>query len=46
MELLRTEPGGLARERELHEIFAEDRVHGEWFKESDQLTAYLSKDGE
>lgn len=46
MELLCTEPGGLARERELHEIFAEDRVHGEWFKESDQLTAYLSKDGE
>lgn len=37
LRLLGTEPGGAARERELHSIFAADRSHGEWFHPSEAL---------
>jgi hypothetical protein len=41
LDLVYSEPGGLSRERELHEMFASDRVHGEWFTESDAMKEYL-----
>lgn len=39
--LLATEPGGLKRERELHEKFNDERSRGEWFTESPRLLSYI-----
>jgi hypothetical protein len=43
--LVHTEPGGLARERELQSQFARDRLtpRGEWFAWSDRLACYLGE---
>lgn len=41
LALLAMHPGTTSTERRLHEKFGEDRLHGEWFKVSDQLRAYL-----
>lgn len=40
-ELIATEPGGLNRERELHQRFAHLRHTGEWFTEAPELTEYI-----
>ena len=37
LKLLATVPGGARLERELHERFAAQRLHGEWFRCSDEL---------
>jgi len=42
-KLLGTEPGGLAREKELHEKFAHIRVVGEWFDHTPELKAYIAE---
>lgn len=43
LELIHTEPGGAARERELHARFSEDRIQGEWFRASEDLVEYLDR---
>lgn len=40
--LLATEPGGQAREQELHRQFAHLRVAGEWFDNAPELKEYIS----
>jgi predicted GIY-YIG superfamily endonuclease len=40
-ELIATEPGGLDRERELHQHFSHHRHTGEWFTEAPELTQYI-----
>jgi len=42
-KLLATEPGGPARERELHQHFAHLRVAGEWFNNGPELKIYISE---
>jgi hypothetical protein len=39
--LLAKHPGTPATERQLHEKFAADHIHGEWFELTDELRAYL-----
>lgn len=39
LELVGQRPGTKLTERALHKLFAEDRVHGEWFEISDDLLA-------
>jgi hypothetical protein len=39
LRLLAAMPGGRDVERELHQIFAEDRIKGEWFRLSPRLKA-------
>jgi hypothetical protein len=39
--LLATEPGGIDRERELHDRFADARVTGEWFEPTQALLSYV-----
>lgn len=39
--LLLTIPGDRTKERELHERFAAARVHGEWFKPTPELLAFM-----
>jgi hypothetical protein len=39
--LIQTEPGGLARERELHAKFKHLRHTGEWFTETPELSQYI-----
>lgn len=39
--LLAIEPGGFARERELHGLFAAERHGGEWFRRSPALQAHI-----
>jgi hypothetical protein len=41
-KLIATEPGGLVRERELHQQFAHLRVAGEWFDHTPELKAYIA----
>lgn len=41
MSLIAMHPGPVESERALHEKFAADRLHGEWFRMSDSLRAYL-----
>jgi hypothetical protein len=41
-ELLGVLPGGYAVEREHHQLFADDRVHGEVFHASPRLLAYIA----
>lgn len=36
-------PGGTARERQLHDQFAADRSHGEWFVPSAELVAFIKE---
>ena len=43
LELLLKEVGGAQREHELHDQFAADRVHGEWFEMSDALAGYIAE---
>jgi hypothetical protein len=40
-ELLGSVPGDRDRERELHLLFADDKIHGEWFKESPSLQEFI-----
>lgn len=40
--LLAIEPGGYAREWELHQQFADDRAFGEWFRYSDALHRHIA----
>lgn len=42
MTLLGVIPGGTAKERELHERFSGQRLHREWFRDSDELRAYIA----
>lgn len=41
LTLLGLEVGGFKREHELHRLFAEERVRGEWFVASPRLVAYI-----
>jgi hypothetical protein len=41
LEIIHTEPGGTDREAILHEMFAPDRQHGEWFKDSEAIRMYV-----
>ena len=41
LRCLWTEPGGVAREKELHQQFANAKKKGEWFAQSDELCEYL-----
>lgn len=41
LEFWHLEAGGKDRERELHERFAADRAHGEWFHISDAIREYV-----
>lgn len=43
LRLLGHIPGGAKRERDLHERFASDRSHGEWFKPSVGLTDFIKE---
>jgi hypothetical protein len=43
LDLLGTEPGGIARERELHRQFSDHRKHGEWFAPAAELLAYIKQ---
>lgn len=43
LRLLAYVPGGVAKERRLHQQFAADRLHGEWFIESDKLHAEIDR---
>lgn len=38
--------GGHAKEAELHRLFSEDRLKGEWFRHSDQIKAWIAADKE
>ena len=44
--LVATEPGGQAREFELHQQFAHLRVEGEWFQHADELRDYIDSLGQ
>jgi hypothetical protein len=41
LRILATEPGSASHERELHERFAEHRLHGEWFAPCPELLALI-----
>jgi hypothetical protein len=43
LRLLAIETGRHAREAELHERFAADRMHGEWFRPSASLLSYIAE---
>lgn len=40
--VLATMPGGAAQERDLHAMFSKERMHGEWFRPSARLSAYIA----
>jgi hypothetical protein len=40
--LLATEPGGRGREWQLHLLFAEHRIDGEWFKPAPELLEHIA----
>lgn len=42
-ELLATRPGSYVVEAVLHEVFAEDREYGEWFRQSSTLLGYIDR---
>ena len=42
--LLATRPGGAKLERKLHRRFAAARSHGEWFRPTRELLAYIGKE--
>lgn len=42
LELVASEPGDELREAEIHALFAEDRVRGEWFTLSDRIRAHIA----
>jgi hypothetical protein len=42
LKLIATIPnGGYALERRLHEMFADERLHGEWFRPSERLLTWI-----
>jgi hypothetical protein len=41
LEMVCTIPGGKLKEKELHGLFEEDRISGEWFKLSEMLLRYI-----
>ena len=43
LRLLALAPGGVARERALHETFAGSRTIGEWFRRSDELDSVIEE---
>lgn len=42
-ELIAVQPGDFETERTLHRVFADDREHGEWFRPSTFLLAYIER---
>lgn len=44
LTILHTETGDSRHEMGLHKRFAEDRIRGEWFRPSDALMAYITRD--
>ena len=43
LKLLTTVPGGKKMEKELHQIFAAHRQHGEWFTFHQDIKDYIAK---
>jgi len=43
LELLGVVPGSLAKERQLHQKFAQYRIKGEWFNYSDEIKDYVKE---
>lgn len=43
LEIIAAAPGDCRHERALHDIFAVDRMHGEWFRASPALLALISR---
>lgn len=41
-QILLVVPGGYAEERQVHALFRDDRVRGEWFRPSQQLMAFIA----
>ena len=41
LELLATMAGGIGLENDLHDHFASDRAHGEWFRLSERLRSFI-----
>lgn len=41
LRIVAARPGDIFQERELHERFAEHRLHGEWFEPCDELVALI-----
>lgn len=46
IKLLGVVPGGRAKEREIHDLFASVRVGGEWFTATTELLAYIRKEAQ
>lgn len=42
LHLLSVVPGGVSLERDFHERFSKDRMHGEWFSPSQDLVKFIS----
>ena len=43
LKLLAVMGGGADRERELHGLFSDDWIRGEWFKATDALRAFVAR---
>lgn len=43
VDLLLIMPGSMIQERDIHKRFVKDKIHGEWFRYSDELKAYIEK---
>ncbi len=42
-EVVATVPGSIALEYAIHDLFREDRIHGEWFRPSRALLAFIEE---
>lgn len=42
IRLLKTVKGRIEGEKDIHRLFREDRIRGEWFKPSDKLMAFIN----
>jgi hypothetical protein len=43
LRLLRTIRGGPRQEQMLHEFYADERLHGEWFTASDRMVRFIAR---
>jgi hypothetical protein len=43
LEILLVVPGGRTEERQVHALFREDRVRGEWFRPSERLAEFIAE---